>query len=359
MKVMFSTNTVHARDRLEYWREEASKAYVAHEFNSEVGRSFQGKIHAGALGPLQLAVFHCDPCRVERTARCLKRADDDGVIIGMQIAGSMGVRQDGRDFVAKADDLYLIDPRRPFTLDVRGDARSMVVKAPRGEVTARLGDTASLTARPICGRKPVGSLATGFIAMLGARVDTIKGPAATKIAQQALDLVALAFDEDVNGKTPRLSSPRTTTALRLKSTHRGAAARSGAETAGRRSSGGHQRALRQRAAVAGGDFSGALYHDPAPGALPPGSHGPGADVSYRNGHRLLVRLLRRIAFHAPIQIAVRLLAERMPAAHALARTGRSSLRPGAGMLAPWRDRETRRRAQWRRPRRASPCASVR
>lgn len=218
MKVIFSTNTVHARDRLEYWREEASKAYVAHEFNSEVGRSFQGKIHAGALGPLQLAVFHCDPCRVERTARCLKRADDDGVIIGMQIAGSMGVRQDGRDFVAKADDLYLIDPRRPFTLDVRGDARSMVVKAPRGEVTARLGDTASLTARPICGGKPVGSLATGFLAMLAARVDTIKGPAATKISQQALDLVALAFDEDVNGKTPRLSSPRTTTALRLKST---------------------------------------------------------------------------------------------------------------------------------------------
>jgi AraC-like DNA-binding protein len=218
MKVMFSTNTVHARDRLEYWREEASKAYVAHEFDSEVGRSFRGKIHAGALGPLELAVFDCDPCRVERTALCLKRTDDDGVIIGMQIAGSMGVRQDGREFVAKADDLYLIDPRRPFALDVRGDARSMVVKAPRGEVTARLGDTTSLTARPISGRKPVGSLAAGFIAMLGARVDAIKGPAATKIAQQALDLVALAFDEDVNGMTPRLSSPRTTTALRLKST---------------------------------------------------------------------------------------------------------------------------------------------
>jgi AraC-like DNA-binding protein len=217
MKVMFSTNTVHARDRLEYWREEASKAYVAHEFDSEVGRSFQGKIQAGALGPLELAVFHCDPCRVERTAHCLKRTYDDGVIIGMQIAGSMGVRQDGREFIAKADDLYVIDPRRPFTLDVRGDSRSMVVKAPRGEVTARLGDTASLTARPICGRKPVGSLATGYIAMLGARVDAIKGPAATKIAQQALDLVALAFDEDANGKTPRLSSPRTTTALRLKS----------------------------------------------------------------------------------------------------------------------------------------------
>ena len=218
MKVMFSTNTVHVRDRLEYWHDEASKAYVAHEFSSEVGRSFHGEIHAGALGPLELAVFSCDPCRVERTTHCLRQPDDDGVIIGMQIAGSMGVRQDGREFVARPDDVYLIDPRRPFTLDVRGDARSMAVKAPRGELTARLGDTAALTARPISGRKPVAALAKGFMAMLGARVDTIKGAAAAKVAQQALDLVALAFEEDTNGKTPRLSSPRTTTALRLKST---------------------------------------------------------------------------------------------------------------------------------------------
>jgi AraC-like DNA-binding protein len=135
----------------------------------------------------------------------------------MQIAGNMGVRQDGREFVARTGDLYLIDPRRPFTLDVRGDARSMAVKAPREELSGRLGDTAPLTARPVCGSKPVASLATGFIGMLAARVDTIKGSPATRIAQQALDLVALAFEEQTNGRTPRQSSPRTTTALRLKS----------------------------------------------------------------------------------------------------------------------------------------------
>src|SRR5262245_1328487 len=101
MKVVFSTNTVHVRDRLEYWLDEASKAYVAHEFSSEVGRSFEGEIRAGTLGPLQLAVFHCDPCRVERTAACLRQPDDDGVIIGMQIAGTMAIRQDGRELVAQ------------------------------------------------------------------------------------------------------------------------------------------------------------------------------------------------------------------------------------------------------------------
>jgi AraC-like DNA-binding protein len=135
----------------------------------------------------------------------------------MQVAGSIGVRQDGREFVAQANDVYLIDPRRPFTLDVRSDVRSFVIKAPRSELTARLGETLALTARPISTLKPVAALTQGFLAMLSTRAGAIDGLAAEKVAQQALDLLALAFQEHTDGNALELSSPRTTAALRLKS----------------------------------------------------------------------------------------------------------------------------------------------
>ena len=60
MKTAFSTTRVHARDRLAYWREEASKVYVAHDFSTRVGRGFHGEIRVASLGSVDLAAFECD-----------------------------------------------------------------------------------------------------------------------------------------------------------------------------------------------------------------------------------------------------------------------------------------------------------
>ena len=42
MQIVFSTDKVHPRDRFSYWRDEASKAFVTHDFSSSVGRAFRG-----------------------------------------------------------------------------------------------------------------------------------------------------------------------------------------------------------------------------------------------------------------------------------------------------------------------------
>jgi hypothetical protein len=52
MRVLFSTSKVHPRDRLAFWREEACKAFVAHEFTTTVGRNFNGEISATAQRPV-------------------------------------------------------------------------------------------------------------------------------------------------------------------------------------------------------------------------------------------------------------------------------------------------------------------
>ena len=216
MKTAFSTTTVHARDRLSFWREEASRLYVAHEFSTRVGRNFHGEISVASLGSVDLAAFKCDECVVERTPRCLKGANDDDVLLCRQGQGSMTMHQDGRDVVAVPGDVYLLDPRRPFVLGVGANARSLVFKVPRWELQARLGEIASHTATPIPRGKPVAALASDFLAMLAARADAIDQSMGAKIAQQALDLVALAFETGTSAPA-QLSSTRTTTLLRLKS----------------------------------------------------------------------------------------------------------------------------------------------
>ena len=156
MQTVFSTDKVHPRDRLNYWREEASKAFVVHDFSSSVGRSFRGIIRAASLDILSLALFESDAATVKRTQRCLRRDADDDLLLCMQTAGSMTVHQDGRDAALAVNDMVLIDPRRPSSLSIGTGHGSLVVKVPRGELQGRLGDITTLDGqgnkRPAAGR---------------------------------------------------------------------------------------------------------------------------------------------------------------------------------------------------------------
>jgi len=215
MKTAFSTNSVHARDRLAYWRDEACKSYVPHEFSTPVGRKFNGKISVGTLGNVGLAAFEADECHVSRTPRALASADDDEVLLCRLTAGRMTAHQDGRDVVATPGDVYLLDPRRPFTLEV-GGASSLVLKVPRVEMEARLGDLAAFTALALPRGQATSALASDFLSMAVERADDIDPSVGLSIAQQILDLVAIAFGAKV-GAAAKLSSPRLATLTRLKS----------------------------------------------------------------------------------------------------------------------------------------------
>jgi AraC family transcriptional regulator, positive regulator of tynA and feaB len=215
MKTAFTTQSVHARDRLAFWREEASKLYVTHEFSTRVGRKFHGKIAIGTLGNIGLASFECDECLVMRTSGSLKSAEDDDVLLCRLDAGNMAAHQDGRDIAATPGDVYLLDPRRPFTLEV-GGTRSLVLKVPRAELEARLGDLTPYTATLMPHGQPVSALASDFLSMAVQRSGEIDPSIGVSIAQQVLDLVAIAFGARV-GAAAKLSSPRIATLTRLKS----------------------------------------------------------------------------------------------------------------------------------------------
>ena len=215
MKLLFSTNIVHPRDRLAFWREEAIKVFVRHEFSTHVGRKFYGEISVASLGGVDLTRMTADSCTVDRTPRCLKGATDDDVLLFRKISGGLTPAQDGRDVSAGSGDVFFLDPRRPFAFRTLPNTQGLVFKIPRSELQARLGDVANFTST-LLPRVPIASLASEFLLMIAERADVIEPSAATKVTQQALDLIALAF-ETIGVKVAQLSSPRATSLLRLKS----------------------------------------------------------------------------------------------------------------------------------------------
>jgi AraC family transcriptional activator of tynA and feaB len=217
MVISYSTSGIHPRDQINYWVEVATKAFVRHEFVSLNGPSYRGDIRAGALGDLLISEYACDPCDVRRSARDVARGDCDDILLCMQLSGRGLFDQGGRQAVNKPGSFLILDTRRPFSASLPERSRTVVIKIPRHALEARLGNVGALTARGISAKGALAGLASGFLSMILARLDAVDNAAASTIATQALDLLALAASHELSGTEVAISSVRSTTLLRLKS----------------------------------------------------------------------------------------------------------------------------------------------
>ncbi|QXX76057.1 helix-turn-helix domain-containing protein [Methylovirgula sp. HY1] len=218
MQTYFSTFDIHPRDRVEYWRNAASRAFVELDCRTSIGLKFYCVIRRGNLGPLSLSVVETNACEVRRTKREIARTRSDDLLISVQLEGTVFLCQDGREARLDAGDFSLYDASRPYLLKVNPGTRQLVVQVPRELLERRLGSSAAFTARTAKFAAPVAGLASDFLSLLPGRLDALsQTSAAERISGQALDLIALAFS-DVMGGNSRLdrSVARSYALLRLK-----------------------------------------------------------------------------------------------------------------------------------------------
>jgi len=215
--MIYSTQGVHPRERLSYWREVATRGYVEHDFQPGDAPSFRGSVQITSLPGLGLSTFNADAHHVQRSERNASHEDSGDLLLSGLFAGEVGFMQDGRESTLQGRGLYLVDPVRPFELTLREHCTHVIVKIPRSSLGARIGNTADLTGRPIDTSTGIGSLTMGFIEMLPQQAETLDGVSGLKVAEQILDLAALTLNGSRERKTT-LSSPKATALLHLKAT---------------------------------------------------------------------------------------------------------------------------------------------
>lgn len=216
MAIIHSTSEAHPRDRLAYWREVATKAFVRHEFRSNCGASFEGAIRTVLLPGLGVSAIECDRCEVGRRTSDILSHDPDDIFLCLQLTGKSVWDQDGHQAVNEAGSFVLVDPGRPYTTLYPTPTKSITFTIPREALKARLGNIAAVTARTVAAQSPLAKLASTYLALLPEHVDTLDGTAGSTIANHALDLVALSLSNAFNGSGAVLSSPRALASLRLK-----------------------------------------------------------------------------------------------------------------------------------------------
>ena len=176
---IFSTEDVHPRERVSYWDANVIRGFA--KLKVPGNEPFNGSLKVGSLGSIGVSRTESDPFEIDRGRREIAHSHGDDYFIHLQCAGRSTHRQGDRETVIKEGEFFLADLRRPST----GYLET------RGSIEARVGPTGKLVSRTIGSQNAVASLTFGFLSMLPERTDTLDANAAPKIAEQALDLVAL------------------------------------------------------------------------------------------------------------------------------------------------------------------------
>ncbi len=217
MAIIFSTGEVHPRDRLSYWLELLEKSFFRHTFRPTDGPAFNGEIKGGCVGSLKVAHSSLDSGRASRTARDQARDDIDDIYIDVRLTGTSIVSNGWREATHAPGTMVLLDARQPGQTWDQTPTTSNFACFPRSGLEARLGNLHGLTALALPAEQPIVGLAVGFLSMLVQRAGSFDEVVGSKLADQALDLLALAYSTELGLPHPNLSSARSTSLLRLKS----------------------------------------------------------------------------------------------------------------------------------------------
>jgi AraC family transcriptional regulator, positive regulator of tynA and feaB len=208
MKTIFSTEDVHRRDGFDYWHEMLCKRVVPHDCTPQDRRAFSAEIQSTELADIALVQYESTPMQNDVAVRHLTHANPDEILVRRQIAGAFVFEQDGREAALEPGDITLFDPRRPMRGKYLKGAKQLLLKVPRHQLEARVGDVRQAVARTIKPLEAEHGLTSAFLAMLPTYAEGLNVAAANMVRDQTLDLVAVSLAKAMGGGRPNLSSAR-------------------------------------------------------------------------------------------------------------------------------------------------------
>jgi AraC-like DNA-binding protein len=208
METCFSTDTVHARDKFDYWHSVACKKIVNHDCRPEDRLTFAAEIQVATLKALELVQFSNSPMEVSHTLAQVRNTSPEWVFVCCQLSGQAVISQNGNEATLVPGTLALVEPLLPYDAKFLGGSKMLCIKAPRRELRARLGRNRELAARLVTADRVDDALTLSFVAKLPSLVGKITSVTAEMVENHALDLIGLSIARTIEGAPFRVSIPR-------------------------------------------------------------------------------------------------------------------------------------------------------
>jgi AraC-like DNA-binding protein len=189
--LLIDTATVPARERLAFWSESSSEAYLPVQIRSPEGEEFDARMWGYELGPLSLFRISAAPNTMMRTSRAIAACDPECLHLSVVLRGRINAAQEGRTGVARTGDVISYETSHPVIFRADQPYESLVVRVPKHLLGREEAQISSLTAVGISGAEGLPRAAVAFFRSLAAGLEdgTITAAEAPNTVDCVLDLV--------------------------------------------------------------------------------------------------------------------------------------------------------------------------
>lgn len=216
LKLAFTADAVHPPDRFDLWHEVACKAYAEHECTTQFPARFEGAIESAQLDKATLSIYENTPMHLWRTQRQVERAPSDRVFVCLQLDSNCRISQLGRETTIGPGEFCIVETKSPYVFTYSERSRQLVLNVERSELHQRLGSVSALTALTVEADAGIGGLAAGYMRMLTEHAAALSPTTGHHVANQVLDLVAMALARRAELGHVRLGSASALTLIRLR-----------------------------------------------------------------------------------------------------------------------------------------------
>jgi AraC-like DNA-binding protein len=189
--LLIDTATVPTAERLEFWSESSSEAYLPVQIRSPAGAEFGARMWGWELGPLSLFRISAAPNTMMRTSRAIATCDPECLHLSVVLRGRINAAQEGRTGVARSGDVISYETSHPVIFRADQPYESLVVRVPKQLLGREEAQIIGLTAVGISGSDGLPRAAVAFFRSLAAGMEdgTITAEDVPNTVDCVLDLI--------------------------------------------------------------------------------------------------------------------------------------------------------------------------
>ncbi|MFE5665752.1 helix-turn-helix domain-containing protein [Streptomyces niveus] len=194
MSPVLDTAFIPPRDREEVVRNAVWESMVAVEIDhGPPAEDISVRIGLGAVGPLKICSARATAVTLSRTERLARKDDEPAVTLGIQMAGSSMVVQNGRECLLGPGHCAVFESIAPYTLLYDEGVDHRFIRFPRAALALPDRLLRDMTAVALGPGNPVASLAFTYFSQLAVTGELHRGGHADAVVEPSVELLRAAL----------------------------------------------------------------------------------------------------------------------------------------------------------------------